>query len=400
MKPHMENCDAVIVGAGPYGLSAAAYLRKIEGLDLRVFGQPMCFWERCMPQDMLLRSHWNATHLAAPQQRLTLNEYVSDTGNPGLSEPIPNCEFIRYGRWFHDRAGVDADFRKVMRIEQNGARLRVSLEDGASVLSRRVIVATGIESHAYRPETFRQLPRQLASHSSELRSFSAFKDKEVIVIGGGQSALESAAFLHQAGAHVEIFVRGQSACVRPRLAPLRRLIDPKNLTFLYGRGGVGAAGISRIIQQPHLYARFSPQFRTKWDRKSTKLGFSYRLVPAMNGTPIRYEHAVQRAAARNGRVVLRLTDGSERAADHVVLATGYCLDISRTPFLCRSLLDRLTVAGGHPVLNSGLESSVPGLHFLGAAAAYTFGPLLRFVAGTEFASSAVARGISRVEKAN
>jgi len=398
MKLQMENCDVVIVGAGPYGLSAAAYLRRIEGLDLRVFGQPMCFWERCMPQDMLLRSHWDATHIAAPQQGLTLNEYVSSSGNAGLAEPIPNSEFIRYGRWFHDRAGANADFRKVMRVEEGGAGLQVALEDGETVLSKRVLVATGIESYAYKPETFRQLPRQLASHSSELRSFTTFKDKEVIVIGGGQSALESAAFLHQAGAQVEIFVRGQSACARPGFAPLRRFIDAKRLKFLYGRGGVGAAGISRLIQQPHLYARFSAQFRTKWDRKSTKLGFSYRLVPGMNGTPIRYGHAVQRAAARNGRVVLRLTDGSERAADHVVLGTGYCLDISRTPFLCSSLLDRLALAGGYPVLDSGLESSVPGLHFLGAAAAYNFGPLLRFVAGTQFASSAVALRISRVKR--
>jgi len=42
---------------------------------------------------------------------------------------------------------------------------------------------------------------------------------------------------------------------------------------------------------------------------------------------------------------------------------------------------------GFPVLNRGLESSIPGLHFLGKPAAWSFGPLLGFVSGAEFASN-------------
>jgi hypothetical protein len=48
---------------------------------------------------------------------------------------------------------------------------------------------------------------------------------------------------------------------------------------------------------------------------------------------------------------------------------------------------------GYPQLDGGFQSSVPGLHFLGAPAAWSFGPLMRFVAGTEFASLALTRGI-------
>jgi 2-polyprenyl-6-methoxyphenol hydroxylase-like FAD-dependent oxidoreductase len=42
----MSACDVAIVGAGPYGLSAAAHLKAADGLDVRVFGEPMSFWER------------------------------------------------------------------------------------------------------------------------------------------------------------------------------------------------------------------------------------------------------------------------------------------------------------------------------------------------------------------
>jgi hypothetical protein len=50
---------------------------------------------------------------------------------------------------------------------------------------------------------------------------------------------------------------------------------------------------------------------------------------------------------------------------------------------------------GYPILDKGFESTVPGLHFLGAPAAWSFGPLMRFVAGTEFAARGLVRGIAQ-----
>jgi FAD-dependent urate hydroxylase len=391
----MERCDVAIVGAGPFGLSAAAYLREIRGLNIRVFGEPMEFWQRCMPHRMLLRSHWHATHIGAPRNRLTLDECLSQNESHAFAEPIPISAFVLYGLWFHNRIGLQADRRKVTCIERASSAHQLTLDDESSLQAERVLVATGIESHSYKPDVFLGLPRELVSHVSELRDYEAFRGKDVIVIGGGQSALEAAAFLHDSGARVELLVRARA---QVSSAWLHRLLDPKRLKFLYGRGGVGRAGISLIIQRPRLYARFSPAFRTKWDAKSTKLGFSYRLIPTMNGTPIRHGRFVERAWAQGERVTLRLNDGSERIADHVVLGTGYRVDISKCGFFSRAILDELRLVGGYPVLDSGLESSVPGLHFLGAAAAYSFGPLVRFVAGTGFAGSAVARRIRTARK--
>ena len=389
----MDHCDVAVVGAGPFGLSAGVYLHEIKGLETRVFGQPMGFWQTCMPPRMLLRSHWHATHIAAPRNRLTLDAYTSQNGNRGLAEPIPVREFIRYGQWFHDQSSIQSDHRKVVRVERASHGHELTLDDGSSLSATRVLIATGIESYAYKPDMFGELPRELASHASELRDYNDFKGKEVIVIGGGQSALESAAFLHEGGARVEILVRARSICHRRRFALLKRLVDSKRPAFLYGRGGVGAAGISLLIQQPDLYARLSPQRRVTWDRKSTKLGFSYRLVPDMNGTSVRYGNAVCEVSVRGERLNLRLSDGSERTVDHAVLGTGYRVDVRKCALLGQSILNHLRIVDGYPLLDGGLESSVRGLHFLGAPAAYSFGPLLRFVAGTEFASSAVARRI-------
>ena len=73
----MTTCDVAIIGAGPYGLSASAHLRTIKGLDVHTFGEPMSFWERNMPVGMLLRSGWAATHIASPNESLTLESPAS-----------------------------------------------------------------------------------------------------------------------------------------------------------------------------------------------------------------------------------------------------------------------------------------------------------------------------------
>jgi len=99
-------------------------------------------------------------------------------------------------------------------------------------------------------------------------------------------------------------------------------------------------------------------------------------------------------AAQNGDgVLVELDDGTTRHVDHVMLGTGYRVDIGRYEFLDEKLLSAIRHVAGYPVLQRGLESSVPGLHFLGAPAAWSFGPLMRFVSGTWWAGNALRRAV-------
>ena len=116
----MKNYDVVIVGAGPYGLSAAVHLKTIRGLQVRAFGKPMTFWEQNMPAGMFLRSPWKASHIADPNGTLTLDAYVAASGN-NLSKPIPLDRFVDYGRWFQKQGVADLDPRNIKRVQRTSS---------------------------------------------------------------------------------------------------------------------------------------------------------------------------------------------------------------------------------------------------------------------------------------
>jgi hypothetical protein len=92
-------------------------------------------------------------------------------------------------------------------------------------------------------------------------------------------------------------------------------------------------------------------------------------------------------------VHLRLDNGSEREVDHVILATGYKIHLARESVIGELLRSQLQLHQGYPVLRGGFESSVPALHFVGASSAWSFGPIMRFVAGTDFTARTIAKHV-------
>jgi len=387
----MPTCDVAIVGAGPYGLSAAAHLRAVKGLEVRVFGEPMSFWERHMPVGMRLRSPWAASHLADPNRSLTLEAYQSACGNH-LSAPIPLSRFIEYGRWFQHRAVPETEARKVLRIEPGAAGFRVSLDSGEECTARRVVIAAGIVPFAWRAPEFDSVPTQYASHSCDQRDLRHFARRRVAVIGGGQSALESAALLHEAGAEVEVIARQPRIHWLDRSAKLHRLGLVSRL--MYHPSDVGPAGVSQLVGRPNLFRRLPRRLQDLLGVRSIRAAGAAWLQPRLRDVPISTGRSVISAAPAGDRVTLKLQDGTERRVDHVLLATGYRVDIARYSFLSEDLLKSIRRIDGFPQLDAGFETSMAGLHFLGAPAAWSFGPLMRFVAGASFASRALTLRIA------
>jgi exosortase len=391
----MMTCDVTILGAGPYGLSAAAHLRTISGLEVRVFGEPMSFWERNMPVGMFLRSNWTATQIADPNRSLTLEAYQMASGNH-LFHPVPLNRFVQYGKWYQREAVPDLDQRKIVRIESDPKGFRVILADGSLVVSRRVVIAAGIGSFAWRPREFECLPPSLSSHTSEHRNLPDFAGKQVLVIGGGQSALESAALLQEAGAEVEVVARSRqihwlqgwtSKTLHHRLGKFVNQL-------LYAPTDVGPAGISQLMARPDLLRRLPRRLRDMLWKRSVRPAGARWLVKRLQNVPIQLGRTVASAIPVGDKVRVRMDDGSERTVHHVLLGTGYRIDISKYEFLAPELAQWIRRVNGYPLLQKGLETSVQGLHILGAPAAWSFGPLMQFVSGTHYASRSLTRYIA------
>jgi hypothetical protein len=391
MNGKSQTCHVTVIGAGPYGLSSAAYLR-VAGVETRVFGEPMAFWENQMPVGMCLRSNWGASHIADPKQELTLDEYVRQKGNH-ISKPIPLNRFVEYGRWYQSQAVPDLDKRQVRSIDTDVRGFRVSMADGEEFTSRRVVVAGGISPFASKPAEFAAIPSALASHTSEHKDLGKFKGKRVVVIGAGQSALESAALFKELGIPVEVVARTNHLNWVGLHARLHHLGLVSKL--MYSDRDVGPAGISRLVAMPHLFRRFPRVFQDRTAYRAIRPAGAGWLAPRIAEIPITLGRKVVSATVAGSQLRIRLDDGSERLVDHALLATGFRVDVSRYPFLSPSLSKQVKTVNGYPVLQRGLESSVAGLHFVGKPAAWSFGPLLGFVSGAEFASKELVRSITR-----
>ena len=386
----MREYPVAVVGAGPYGISVAAHLRQ-RGIPTVVFGKPMAFWDG-MPNGMFLKSVWSASSIADPQGRYNLDHYVATTGYK-QQEPVPLPDFVEYGRWVQRNAVPDVDPAIVTGVARDGRWFRVDLDDGRSVTESAVVVATGIHAYAHLPGFAHDLPSMLASHTQEHKEFSNFAGKRVAVLGRGQSAVQTAAFLHEAGAaDVEMIAHGPIIWIQ------RKLYEKGGVArhIFYTPSDVGPPGLNWLIHFPSFYYALTPKLRDMVDQRATRPAGAKWLRHRVEGlVRVTSGAEVAKARPRGDALEVTLTDGTTREVDHLFAGTGYHPDVERLTFIDPTIREQIRRVGTMPMLDTSYQSSVPGLFFVGAIAAYNFGPLTRFVAGTGVAARHISRRLSR-----
>jgi len=382
--------DAVVVGAGPYGLSAAAHLRGC-GLKVAVFGKTLGLWREHMPKRMLLRSHWWATNLSDPQRKFGFARFCNETKHE-KGYPVPLEVFVQYGLWFQQRAVPDVDETFVSFIERRGDQFHITLADGREVLSQAVVMAIGPHPYANRLAEYQGLRDGLVSHSSDHSDFGRFKGRDVIVIGGGQSAIEFAALLNEAGAAVQVVARRRIMWLAPDRANVRSALEH----IIAPNAAVGPGWSNWVLDHmPFLFYRFPQDWKDSYNSNYESGATDWLRDRVIGKVTLREWQTVTRCDAVDGKVDVTLSDGATVRADHILLATGYRVDLAKLTMIHPSLRAEVQTDRSIPILSGWFESSVPGLYFVGITSLRAFGPLYRFVAGCGAAARRVASAIAR-----
>jgi thioredoxin reductase len=389
--------NTVIVGAGPYGLSLAAHLRH-AGVSFRIFGRAMDSWVSHMPKGMLLKSDGFASNISDPTGDYTLGQFCAEKGisyrDAGI--PVSRETFASYGLAFKDRKVPELEDKTVVSLETDGDGFMVGLDTGETFRARHVILAIGVTHFGYVPETLASLPPEYVSHSAEHSDVTRLRGKKVVILGAGSSALDLAGLMHEAGVDVQLIARkplkfhSKSDKPRPWWDRLRR--PPSGL-------GPGWKSFF-FANYPNLFHYLPESLRVEAVRRVLGPSGGAFIRDKVEGkVPTLVGYSTVDARIEDGKVQLTLVDRSGQknkvTADHVIAATGYKVNLQKLKFLSSETCSRIKTVQGSPALSSTFESSVPGLYFVGLAAANSFGPVMRFAFGADFTARRVTRAVAK-----
>ena len=320
-----------------------------------------------MPAGMVLRSasDW---HLD-PAGRHTLEAFLGMRGQiPADAEPLPLGLYLEYADWFAQAKGIRSWPARVVRLDQGERGFVAKLDDGSILTADRVLLASGYAPFAHVPdEVMTAVPAEYRSHTSDLAEPARLAGKRILILGGRQSAFESAALLAEAGAtavHVchrhatPAFVPSDWSWVEPTL--------------------------DRIVMEPEWYRRLPDVERKQVDGRffaEGRLKLEPWLGPRVHrsGIAIRPSTRFAGCELRGDELIVRLETGERIPVDRVICATGYRVDLHRVPFLAAGdLLPAIEQRDGFPVLDTSLQTSVPGLFITSLPATRDFGPFFGF----------------------
>jgi len=390
--------ETAIIGAGPYGLSIAAHLRN-SGISFRIFGHTMDSWRAHMPKGMMLKSDGFASNLYDPESVLTLEKYCAERGIAyhHTDVPVRLDTFSAYGQTFRERLVPNLEEQSVVSVARLPEGFLLRLDSGEELRARQVVLAVGITHFKYTPEVFAGLRPEYVSHSYEQHDLEPFRGRNVVVVGGGASAIELAGLLKEAGADVQLVTRRKELVFHnpPAIGKRRSLWQ----RLRHPQSGLGPGMKSWLLANwPHLFRYLPVQKRLELVRTTLGPSAGWTSKKQVVGkVPLQLGLTPVSAAVADGKIHLkvRAADGSEREVitEHIITGTGYKADVARLSFLSPEIRRDLQLLNSTPVLSGHFESSVPGLYFVGLIAANTFGPLMRFAFGAGFAARRVSKAM-------
>ncbi len=212
VRPHTEGTmsdprNVVIIGSGPAGLTAAIYTARANLEPLLLEGEPSSTSDQ-------------------PGGQLMLTTEVENF--PGFPDGIMGPELMSNFRAQAERFGTEIVTAKASRVDLTERPFKIwvgSTEGEPTYTARSVIVSTGAQSLMLGLEAETRLLGHGLSTCATCDGFF-FRDQDIAVVGGGDSAVEEATFLTRFGQKVYLIHR-RDELRASKIMQERAFADPK-----------------------------------------------------------------------------------------------------------------------------------------------------------------------------
>lgn len=379
-----KQTDLLIIGAGPFGLALAVYVKHL-GMDYLVVGRPMEFWRNNMPQGMYLRSasDWSLD----PTDRFSIVHYLDTLGKtPKDVEPLARDFYLEYCQWFQDRSGIETLPAYVTQLDQVNGYFNITLENGDVIEAQKVVVAIGMGYFKNLPSELTDLlPKGRFRHTVDAVQFKGLIGRRVLILGGRQSAFEWAALLNDEGAaEVHLVHRHES---------------PK---FVEAEWEWVSPLMDSLVDNPGWFRTLTQDEKDAVNRRLWSEG-RLKVEPWLEkrvmkpNTHIHAKTSLASCAERaDGALDVRLDNTDSFIVDEVILATGYKVELGQIPFLAKGdLSEKISVKNGFPVLDEHFQTSVKGLYITSMPAGQDFGPFFGFTVSARTSAKIIGSALRK-----
>lgn len=209
--------ELIIVGSGPAGYTAAIYAARADLKPIVLAGSVTAGGELMNTTDV--------------------------ENYPGFVEGIMGPDLMTNMQEQAERFGADIRYEDVTELQLDGEIKSVTIEDGTVLRARAVIVATG---SAYRKLGLPDEERLSGHGISWCATCDGFffKEQNIAVIGGGDSAIEEATFLTKFASKVTLIHRRDSFRASEIMA--QRAFDDPKIEILWNKQVTGIEGDSKV----------------------------------------------------------------------------------------------------------------------------------------------------------
>ena len=375
--------DLLIIGAGPYGLATASEAKNL-GLDFDIVGNPMGFWREHMPVGMILRTG-KEEHLDTRNIH-TMDAFMAENGIPDADMiPLKLSRYLEYTDWFIAKKSLEITNALVTRLDFMDGAFKAKLSDRTIRQAKRVIVAIGMGDFKFIPPDLQSLvPPGRFSHSSDHSGFDEFRSKRILIVGGRQSAFETAALLMEHGAQsVHVVCRHET----PQFTRC-------DFSFMHDI-------LAHVAKDPAWHRNLPEAERDYWRQiafREGRLKLESWLAPRLKQGSVQVSDrsTLVGITSREASLQVTLSTGIEVDCDHIIFATGFKPDIARLAFLrAGNIMAGLQVKDGSPVLDTSFQSSQSGLYFLGFLSIADMGQPFGFSTGAPTGAKLVTAALKK-----